>query len=107
MKTKLLYLLPILCFVLASCNDDDEPVINLSQQDFTDIPYDGATIQVDVNSASKWYAESVDAPWITIPDAGKVGETTLDIMIEGNLAEESRTGQVKLTAGGEIGRAHV
>ena len=53
MKTKLLYLLPILCFVLASCNDDDEPVINLSQQDFTDIPYDGATIQVDVNSASK------------------------------------------------------
>ncbi len=61
MKTKLLYLLPILCFVLASCNDDDEPVINLSQQDFTDIPYDGATIQVDVNSASKWYAESIDA----------------------------------------------
>lgn len=102
MKTKLLYLLPILCFVLASCNDDDEPVINLSQQDFTDIPYDGATIQVDVNSASKWYAESVDAPWITIPDAGKVGETTLDIMIEGNLAEESRIGQVKLTAGGEV-----
>lgn len=101
MKTKILYLFSLLCLVLASCNDDDDPVVVLSQTQF-EVPCEGGTYRVDVSSLAKWSAKSVHADWLVVSNSGKAGDTQLVVEVEGNLQAESRTGQVEIAANGEV-----
>lgn len=41
MKHKLIYLLSFFCLLVAGCNDDDDPVMVLSQTEFNEISHEG------------------------------------------------------------------
>ena len=59
MKTRLIFLLPLL-FFLISCGDSDSETakLELSQSTFDDVSANGETLKIDVTCNSTWQTSS-------------------------------------------------
>lgn len=98
MKHKLIYLLSFFCLLVAGCNDDDDPVMVLSQTEFNEISHEGGICKIDITSNYEWTATS-DNDWCKVSKQEGVANYTLAVEVEANLGE-ARTGKVTITAQG-------
>ncbi|MRI62840.1 zinc-dependent metalloproteinase lipoprotein [Ornithobacterium rhinotracheale] len=84
-KTVVLLLLGL--FIVSCIND--EKTLSLSEKNLV-IPYEGGDISLDISLGSNWrIANSTD--WISVSSNEGYGSETIDITVEGNLAEERNT----------------
>lgn len=99
MKTRLTYLLTALfCLILAGCSND-EPVFTLSQDKFTDVPPEGKTLSLQIETAGEWTATSLNKDWCTVSPGKGTGNATITIEVAGNIAKD-RTGTVTIYCNG-------
>lgn len=99
MRTRLTYLMTALfCLILASCSSD-EPVFTLSQDNFTDVPPEGETLSLQIETAGEWTATSLNKDWCTVSPGKGTGNATITIEVAGNIAKD-RTGTVTIYCNG-------
>lgn len=99
MKTRLTYLLTALfCLILASCSSD-KLVFTLSQDKFTDVPPEGKTLSLQIETAGEWTATSLNKDWCTVSPGKGTGNATITIEVAGNIAKD-RTGIVTIYCNG-------
>lgn len=99
MKTRLTYLLTALfCLILASCSSD-KLVFTLSQDKFTDVPPEGKTLSLQIETVGEWTATSLNKDWCTVSPGKGTGNATIMIEVAGNIAKD-RTGIVTIYCNG-------
>lgn len=99
MKTRLTYLLTALfCLILAGCSSD-KLVFTLSQDKFTDVPPEGKTLSLQIETAGEWTATSLNKDWCTVSPGKGTGNATITIEVAGNIAKD-RTGTVTIYCNG-------
>ncbi len=99
MKTKLSYLLTVFfCLILASCSTD-EPAFTLSQDTFNDIPPEGKTLSLQIQTSSEWTATSLNKDWCSVTPATGTGNGTISIEVSGNISKD-RTGTIVIYCNG-------
>lgn len=95
MKTRLIFLLPLLFLFAISCEDSDSATLEVSKSTFEDISASGETLTIDITCSSSWTVVS-NKQWCT-PDmykGEKDGKLTLSINI--NPESSSRTATVTI-----------
>lgn len=99
MKIKnILFLL--FCVLITSCGDDSEPPITLSQNKFSNVPFDQTSLEVEIRTSMKWTATSL-ASWCKVSEKQGSGDRTLKILLEPNI-DKDRIGQVKIWTEKEV-----
>ena len=94
MKTKLIFLLPLL-WILIGCDDSDSATLNISESKFDNISASGESLTIDITCSSSWTVTS-NKQWC-IPNTQK-GENDgkLILSINANLESNSRTATVTI-----------
>ena len=94
MKTKLIFLLPLL-WILIGCDDSDSATLNISESKFDNISASGESLTIDITCSSSWTVTS-NKQWC-IPNTQK-GENDgkLILSINANLESKSRTATVTI-----------
>ena len=85
MKTRLIFLLPLL-WVLIGCSDSDTATLNISNSKFDDVSASGETLTVDINCDASWTVTS-NKQWC-IPNKQK-GENDGELVLSVNANLES------------------
>lgn len=99
MRTRLTYLMTALfCLILAGCSSD-EPSFTLSQDKFTDVPPEGKTLSLQIETTGEWTATSRNKDWCTVSPGKGTGNATITIEVEGNITKD-RTGTVTIYCNG-------
>ena len=57
MKTKLIFLLPLL-WILIGCDDSDSATLNISESKFDNISASGESLTIDITCSSSWTVTS-------------------------------------------------
>lgn len=97
MKAKLLYILAcLLCLGLVACKKDDTIKINPSRTSISQVPAEGGSYEIKVQSGGSWVVREHDQAWIKIAQSGSGANQYLTIEVESNLSEAARTGQIEL-----------
>lgn len=89
MKTRLIFLLPLLWLVMG-CSDSDSATLNLSKSTFDDIGASGETISVDISCNSSWSVSS-NKQWCILNKQKGENDDELIISINPNLETDSRS----------------
>ena len=94
MKTRLIFLLPLL-WILIGCDDSDSATLNISESKFDNISASGESLTIDITCSSSWTVTS-NKQWC-IPNTQK-GENDgkLILTINANLESSSRTATVTI-----------
>lgn len=94
MKTKLIFLLPLL-WILIGCDDSDSATLHISESKFDNISASGESLTIDITCSSSWTVTS-NKQWC-IPNTQK-GENDgkLILSINANLESKSRTATVTI-----------
>lgn len=94
MKTRLIFLLPLL-WILIGCDDSDSATLNISESKFDNISTSGESLTIDITCSSSWTVTS-NKQWC-IPNTQK-GENDgkLILTINANLESSSRTATVTI-----------
>lgn len=98
MRPYVIYIYFLLCASLIGCNDDKEPsfvpVVELQQNQITNISHQGGTYEVIMKTEADWTAvSSVD--WCKVLTSKGNGDHTLVFKIEANLGD-ARQGEVAI-----------
>lgn len=96
MKGKLLLLISILSLVFYSCDNSEKDSLGVSQSSFNNVSSDGATLEVDITSASNWTV-SKNAKWCNVSPQKGSGNQKLTLEIEANLNEATRSATITVT----------
>ncbi|WP_291591937.1 zinc-dependent metalloproteinase lipoprotein [Bacteroides sp.] len=93
MKTRLIFLLPLL-WVLIGCSDSDTATLNISNSKFDDVSASGETLTVDINCDASWTVTS-NKQWC-IPNKQK-GENDGELVLSVNANLESAPRSATIT----------
>lgn len=99
MKTRLFYILSLLCLGLGfgACNQDDAPTIELSQTEIMNIPSEGGSYDIRVHSDQTWTVKESDLEWITMARyTNAKGEQMLKLEVQSNLSEVARFAELEV-----------
>lgn len=96
MKRKVLLLISILTLTFYSCDDSDKDSLGVSQSSFNNVSSDGATLEVNITSASEWTV-SKNAKWCSVTPQKGSGNQKLTLEIEANLNETTRSATITVT----------
>lgn len=84
----------LLCLLIVACGNDSEPALTLSQDNFQNLSYEQATLEVEIRTSKEWTATSL-VDWCKVSQGQGSGNTTLKLMVEANI-EKDRVGMVKI-----------
>ena len=101
MKVKYFFLLILLAGLWQGCekSDADSLSINFTESEFKNVSNQGATLTLEIVSASSWTASS-DADWCTPATKKGSGDGELRIKVDGNLYSEERTATLTIALTG-------
>lgn len=98
MKLKLFYILSLFCILFTACSED-EPIVSLSQKEFNDIPCEGATYEIKLETGADWTATSL-TEWCKVVEEKGIGSSSVNVIVKGNI-RGPRTGEVVIYSNGE------
>lgn len=98
MKLKLFYILSLFCMLFTACSEDD-PIVSLSQKEFNDIPCEGATYEIKLETGADWTATSL-TEWCKVVEEKGIGNSSVNVIVKGNI-RGPRTGEVVIYSNGE------
>ena len=94
MKTKLIFLLPLL-WILIGCDDSDSATLNISESKFDNISASGESLTIDITCSSSWTVTSNKQWCIPSTQKGK-NDGKLILTINANLESSPRTATVTI-----------
>ena len=94
MKTRLIFLLPLL-WVLIGCDDSDSATLNISESKFDNISASGESLTIDITCSSSWTVTSNKQWCIPSTQKGK-NDGKLILTINANLESSPRTATVTI-----------
>ena len=94
MKTRLIFLLPLL-WILIGCDDSDSATLNISESKFDNISASGESLTIDITCSSSWTVTS-NKQWCNPNTQKGENDGKLILTINANLESSSRTATVTI-----------
>ncbi len=99
MKIRLLFLLPLLTFLMMGCGDSDSDTaaLSVSRSSFNDITPESTAVEFTITCNSTWNISS-DQAWCVPSVLSGTNNTDLSLLISANTTTESRSATVSIVS---------